>query len=70
MRVKPTKPCVAFRANDKKSHALIQKIETLEIEIGTVHDIKGTRLWVSKKTIPNDVIEGLRKEYYHGSESR
>lgn len=33
-------------------------------------DYKRAGLWRSKKTVPNDVIEGLRKEYYHGSESR
>ena len=32
-------------------------------------DHKRAGLWGSKKTIPNDVMEGLRKEYYHGSES-
>jgi len=33
-------------------------------------DYKRAGLWRSKKTVPYDVIEGLRKEYYHGSESR
>lgn len=32
-------------------------------------DFKKAGLWKSKKSIPNDVKEFLRKEYYHGVES-
>jgi len=32
-------------------------------------DFKKAGLWQSKKTISKDVVEGLRKEYYYGSDS-
>ena len=45
MRVKPAIPGAALGANNKKGHALVQKIEPFEIEVAPVHDIKGPRLW-------------------------
>ena len=43
----------------------VAALKTAEVMV----DYKRAGLWRSKKTIPNDVMEGLRKEYYHGSES-
>jgi hypothetical protein len=32
-------------------------------------DLKQAGMWKSRKTIGDDIIQGLRKGYYHGSES-
>ena len=32
-------------------------------------DLKKAGMWKSRKTIGDDIIQGLRKGYYHGSES-
>lgn len=37
--------------------------------VEVIVDFKKAGLWNQRKTIEPDIIEGLRKEYYHGSES-
>jgi hypothetical protein len=45
MGVKTTHLGVAFGANDKICHTLIQHIKSFEVKISTVHHVKGARLW-------------------------
>ena len=45
MGVKTTHLGVAFGANDKICHALIQHMKSFEVKISTVHYVKRARLW-------------------------